>query len=315
MTTSPRTFDLTRMSVSDLRGLAGTIDAIANAAGDMACDEPVRIDLTAGPSISFPLFPTPASAPVQVRADPPADPNSVSARLADLPVTRQIWDDPAPVDSVATFVRQGAAELAAPIPEPSAPQGPRSMERASKNGEPWTNADDDAIIAGVKAHPEMSTNGVSKVIAPQIGRTHGAVSSRLKLHLSDRADRARGQVDLDDVPEETAPVPAPKASPAILPPDAAPIWHREVNAWLNTLGYVAPWSPGIDLDLVTGLARGLKLGAVALDLGIDAADCKARFHDLKLAATPEDGEFGIAQQTRLIEVLRARAERAQQVSP
>ncbi|WP_108482279.1 hypothetical protein [Oceaniglobus ichthyenteri] len=282
--------DFTRMNPDDLRDLVTTLSAMADAASalEYAIGTAPVIDLTGPLMIRCPLF------PAQVDVAGPESFAPVAEAEAHHPDTQENIAEPEkPVEEVTT------------LPTPDAPKGPRALERASKNGEPWTDEEDEAILAAVASQPDASNNAVSKIIGPQLGRTPGAVAFRLKSSLSDRAEAARS----GDEPIEwqPAPEPSPKPAPPVAPPENAPIWHREINKWLDLLGFPAPWSAGVDLDLVTGLARGSKLGAVALDLGIDAADCKARFGKLKLAATPDGGQFGVSEQTRLIEVLRARA--------
>ena len=88
--------------------------------------------------------------------------------------------------------------------------------------------------------------------------------------------------------------PAPPFDPGV------PVWRREVEDRLNSLGNAAPFTPQVDLALLERLARGHKLGWISTDLDIDFNALRARFARLVL-------EPGIVAQERVLTVLRARA--------
>lgn len=83
---------------------------------------------------------------------------------------------------------------------------------------------------------------------------------------------------------------------------------RDLWAHLRGLPRAAGFDPECDLDLVEGLAQGRKLAEVALDLGIDAAACRARFQDLTAPIRTPKGAVEIAGQTALLTVLRLRVQ-------
>lgn len=83
---------------------------------------------------------------------------------------------------------------------------------------------------------------------------------------------------------------------------------RDLWAHLRGLPRAAGFDPECDLDLVEGLAQGRKLAEVALDLGIDAAACRARFQDLTAPIRTPKGAVEITGQTALLTVLRLRVQ-------
>ncbi|TKD17933.1 hypothetical protein FBT96_12375 [Rhodobacter capsulatus] len=104
-----------------------------------------------------------------------------------------------------------------------------------------------------------------------------------------------------------APVAAFKAPIAPLPSVSAqkdepkPLWWRELTEFLGQIGYRGGWSASLDLALVEGLANGRQLEVVADEIGKEVGEAKARF----IALTPNG--VTIERQTRLLQVLRARA--------
>ncbi|WP_444460352.1 hypothetical protein [Rhodobacter capsulatus] len=80
-----------------------------------------------------------------------------------------------------------------------------------------------------------------------------------------------------------------------------PGWWRELTEFLGKLGYRGGWSAGLDLALVEGLASGKQMAVVADEIGKEVGEAKARF----IALTPNG--VTIERQTRLLQVLRARA--------
>lgn len=80
-----------------------------------------------------------------------------------------------------------------------------------------------------------------------------------------------------------------------------PLWWRELTEFLGKLGYRGGWSAGLDLALVEGLASGKQMAVVADEIGKEVGEAKARF----IALTPNG--VTIERQTRLLQVLRARA--------
>ena len=77
--------------------------------------------------------------------------------------------------------------------------------------------------------------------------------------------------------------------------------EKRIEARLDAIGNKGKWSdPADDVFLLTELAKGVKLGAVAIDLGIDAAACRVRFDLL----CPEKTA---AEQAMVVKALRQRA--------
>lgn len=81
---------------------------------------------------------------------------------------------------------------------------------------------------------------------------------------------------------------------------APPASARRVQAHLNALGHVAPWSVARDLDLVQQLARGDCLSDVAERIGVSRDEARARWKAL-LPEVTIDGK------RLLLEELRRRA--------
>ena len=121
------------------------------------------------------------------------------------------------------------------------------------------------------------------------------------------------QAEAAQVVPVAAPVAATPAAPVVrakLPPLdlARGAVQRALWAELNTLGYGGGWSAGLDLDILKGLARGEKIGAIAVDLGFDSAAVQARFarlRDAMLTATCAD-RVTIDGQRALLQALQAR---------
>ncbi|QPM89140.1 hypothetical protein [Pseudooceanicola algae] len=101
---------------------------------------------------------------------------------------------------------------------------------------------------------------------------------------------------------DSAPVPGPLALP-----ESAPVILKVVQAHLNALGYISPWCPQTDHQLIARLTDGLKLPAVAQELGIPVDDCRKRFSAL-CPQTDWDAQL------RLLRVLGCRAGLKQPVS-
>ena len=286
------TYDLSKMTPAQLAELAKQLQTLAGFADGMALQcgvEPV-IDLTSGPMICFPLF---APVPV-VRPIPQA---AAERAVADLPVTRTICPDmqAAKVDPVRRVVPEVTAKVKALPPAPDLHK-PR----------PWTDADEIAVLAAVGRDLGASNMVIARSVARGIGRTPDAVAFRLKTILAERAALLRDSKQAATPPAAQS-EPTPMPSFAIAPPIDASFPYRAVNSCLNGLGYVSPWTPSLDFDLATHLARGVKLPVIALSLDIDAEACAARWKRLKSQATNDNRRFGVDEQTLLLTVLRARA--------
>ena len=150
-------------------------------------------------------------------------------------------------------------------------------------------------------------------IAKALGRKKNAVGVKLYWHLKHKADAAaRPAPPAPDVPLEepsvppvAADVPPPRqAAPrgAAVPFDRdVPYAERKLTAYLNSLGYTAPWDAIKDHRLVSGLLAGRKMLDVssALQIGVDEARQRWRL----LMREPGDLDF----QALLVRVLRTRA--------
>jgi hypothetical protein len=84
------------------------------------------------------------------------------------------------------------------------------------------------------------------------------------------------------------------------PTEIVPMWQRELRALLNAVGYPAPFTPAIDLEILERQSRGEKAHEIALDLGIDVVRLRQRV----IALLPDTG---MQAQARLLGELRLRA--------
>jgi len=220
---------------------------------------------------------------------------------------------------------EGAEAASSPAKDaPVAPvAGGATSKPAGKKPLPplWTEDEDARAI-------EMSVAGMStKVIANTLGRPVEGTKFRLNVKLRDRISAAKRaaaaplQVDPAPAPAD-APVARPEPRPEPRPPAPAtlkpsvhafdasrPLWWRQIEAVLDSIGHKAPWTPALDLELIEELARGRKLAEIAADMRIDPAKVKDRFFTLNPAGRPS-----LVDQERLLQVLRARAAPAAQAA-
>ncbi|MEH6776267.1 MAG: hypothetical protein V7668_20250, partial [Cereibacter changlensis] len=175
-----------------------------------------------------------------------------------------------------------------------------------------------------KAPPPAPAKVPAKAAAP--AKTARFDEHKAELDHLDREERAAAKISNSapapvKVPAKAAaPIPKPPAPPApkitvTAPVSAAvtaekqaePVWHAPIDRHLTTLGYSGGWSAGLDLDLVEGLSKGIKLGMLATDLGLDTSALKSRFTALTACVRDDFGMMTIEQQKRLLTVLRSRA--------
>lgn len=204
------------------------------------------------------------------------------------------WSDDAPGLPVAggspSIPEPAPAPAPEPEPEPVVAPDPVAGRRANV-ARSWTDADDR------RAWDLRQRGMTAAMIARELGRPVEGTGWRLRNVLPAKMaglDQPSRQPD----PVVAAPVlaqqPVPEASDL-------PAWHRAIDAGLNALGYVSPWSAALDLELVERLSRGEKLPVIALDFGIDLGAAKARW----IALTPNG--VSLKFQEQLLTVLRARA--------
>lgn len=231
---------------------------------------------------------------------------------APLPVREPTFDEvctpPGPVwpDEAVTAVpkpkierAEGVAPLAA-VATPARPPHPNA----------WSEDELGVLRAGLAAAVPVSA------LAKKIGRPLPGTQQKIKLlRRAGVLPPGRGKAGAPVAPPvapravPVAPL-AAKAAPASLPvigtvppfDPGKPAWWRQIEAHLNALGHVSPWTPALDLALVEGLAQGTPKNLLADQLGVEVSAIKQRF----IALTP-DG-VTINAQAQLLEVLRAWAE-------
>ncbi|MBL3569899.1 hypothetical protein JMJ94_10370 [Rhodovulum visakhapatnamense] len=193
-------------------------------------------------------------------------------------------------------VRQVARHLGRPMAATSAKFGQmRKRGRSAPNPDPDTAPPTAAKLSQVAAHLSLEERN---------RRMESAVAN---LEARRRKSRA----------PSPKPEPAPAAAPAaVAPPPPAtssqdsgtvpppPCSAREVEAHLNAVGYLAPWTPQADLALVLALVRGDGLSAAATAAGVDRDAAKQRWHVLCPPPVTLD------RQQALLTALRRRAEGA-----
>jgi|GEM_PF-4487117 len=79
-----------------------------------------------------------------------------------------------------------------------------------------------------------------------------------------------------------------------------PPTRAEIEAQLNALGHVAPWTPALDLALVNALRSGSGLPGAAHEVGTTPEQARSRWHDLML-------DTSLTTQAITHEALRRRA--------
>ena len=152
---------------------------------------------------------------------------------------------------------------------------------------------DDAIPTGPQAEPEAAARDLNEA---------AAASSD-----GQGPEDAAGEIP---PPEEAAPSAPPAEAPArAAAPEPPPSWWRPLNARLDEIGNPPPFTREADLALTDALFRGNGIEDIAHDMVIRAIDIRARWRDLRSAATDDDGRpMTLDEQQRLLKVLRARAE-------
>ena len=229
-----------------------------------------------------------------------------------------------PADAGSTSGAGDVVEHEDPAPRADAHQaavqddGPADRQQVDRaapvTGRPWTDeevailvertasaiANASGTVAGIKEAADMigrpfestKTKAYSKSVRPSIdARVKEIFAHRLA------AKAAKGAV------EAPAYMPGPRQAVAERPSESAaivPQWQRELRALLNAVGYPAPFTPAIDLEIIERQSRGEKAHEIALDLGIDVVLLRQRV----IALLPDTG---MQAQARLLGELRLRA--------
>lgn len=308
-------YDLSKMNAHKLELFADEISKVESLVAHlkvMGYDLP--IDLTGAPLLRLPMVKM-----------------SASVVSSETPKTGRLTQDSAPFPVTTTLVAGMQEWVANSDPQPTAQPaakdlGPGVKPKRGKKVD-WTPEEDETAVRLAAQNLDLSQTDLYDLIGRELGRPAGGVGFRCKNALKDRVRIARNNVrqvakktDANPQPvSEPNPQPAPMATSkqagnSIPHPPNAPVWHRELNATLNALGYIDPWTPELDLELVERLGWGATLGMVALDFGIDTAVCKARYVQIKTLAACDSGSFGIDEQTRLLAVLRARVAETQRAA-
>jgi hypothetical protein len=186
---------------------------------------------------------------------------------------------------------------------------------AGRSGGPWTAEEDEKIRAAIRALPGMSAAFITKRLSKELDRTPLAITNRISHNILPAMKGEKAPKSAPSVAPVAAPVvqkpaaPSPAVAPVsaafMPPPDGLPIWQRDLRLAINAIGYPEGHDAETDLELVEELSRGRKVAAVAEDLGLTEAVALARFKALREAAS-FDRPFGLTEQHRLIDELRAR---------
>lgn len=164
-------------------------------------------------------------------------------------------------------------------------------------------------------------------IADRLGRRLQTISLYMSRHLQAKAESAPpaprssspaagGAVTsrvAPQAPKERAVTgPARAVASGIPLPDAAtsdnlPRRRREIRSALSEVPDRDGFDPELDLALVEGLYKGIKVAQLALDFRVDAQQLLKRFREVEGAARGNRDIMPIEDQTYLLEELRARA--------
>lgn len=203
--------------------------------------------------------------------------------------------DPNPAREAATPAEAtaGGNEAHAAAEEvPASSATPAALAADVPRRAPWDNlwtAEEDALILTMSA----AGSTIKQIAASLPHRTAKAVDVR-RQKLRSRGVAAPAAANPVQQPVTAVP-PLPPAPPAAAPSvdavdpipeqpsDAPPLGAMLVGAEqvrLGRLGRWGGWTLDLDLALVAGLTKGMKLAEVAIDIGMDAAACKRRFAEL-----------------------------------
>lgn len=192
---------------------------------------------------------------------------------------------------------QSEAGAATEAPDPEETAREPAPDPEPKTG-PWS---EDEIATATEI---LRKGGVYSDVARALGRTPSHVGwrcNKISKQLRSEAEAKPDPAVQGSAPAEPAPAAGGSPVPAgSTPVTAPPASARRVQAHLNALGHVAPWSAGLDLDLVERLARGESLTNVAERIGVSRPEAIARWKAL-LPEVTIDG------QRLLLEELRRRA--------
>lgn len=300
--------DLTCMNRQDIDGLINALQLAKASIGisDGAIDltGPSIVDLGNPDCLRLPLFDLRGRV---VESVPGAD-------VADL-IARTLSPSPDAAPSAngevvlsATPVPDEAAGEVGTKRLPSAPNpvAKPALPSTNRNGLPWEQWEDDAIIAGRKASKTWGA------IAALIGRTYDATAFR-GVTLKSRITATPSTNVVAPVVIAEAVKPAPAVEPLLDTPapiaevdPAAPVWKRAIHTHLNGLGYAAPWTAALDAAMLIGLGAGRSLADFSEQHDLPLIDVKARFFALR-EPVPERGAMTIEAQKRLTETLKERA--------
>lgn len=197
---------------------------------------------------------------------------------------------------------------AEPQPETAAQAGPEP--EATDRTPDWGPGEDALLLK------ERGRGATFAAIGASLGRTPGACRMRFNKISARAADPSAAEAATAPEPAPsvavaadpalaTAETAAPAAAPDTAPPHAALAGADARVSWrLDQLGYRRGWSADRDLDLAEGLGQGRKIAEIAMDIGLDAAECKRRWFDLCPSG-------GLDEQQQILRVLRHRAAAAQ----
>lgn len=197
-----------------------------------------------------------------------------------------------------------SAATEAPEPEQPAEEPVPDPEPELRTG-PWS---EDEIATATEI---LRRGGTCSDVAAALNRGAPNVHwrcNKIKAQLVAKKDQPKPEPKPEpaaqgSVPPQPAPVaprsPAPGGSSDGVAEQPATV--RQVQAHLNALGHIAPWTAAKDLKLAAGIARGDGLGATAEALGVEKGEALARWKALCPVVT-------IDSQRLLLEELRKRAD-------
>lgn len=163
------------------------------------------------------------------------------------------------------------------------------MKNGSPTGQykvgPWS------VLEIEAAKHILRADGSERDVAVKVGRELNAVSVACK--------KFRREIAREDAERMTKAEPVTKSPPVPVSKDV-PFEERQVEAHLNSLGYVEPWDPDLDLEMAVLIASGTKAAHVADIFELTKTQVIDRWKHLCPVVTIEN-------QKRLLSALRRRA--------
>jgi hypothetical protein len=321
--------NLNNMTLDDLWRLQRTLTSLQDAGQVLR-----RCDESAAREVVFEMVP---GQPLRISASLSlsGQKDLTPAPLDDLPaplIEDAVAAPPACGDSAPVLIVPAAAAAILELPEGCAP--------ALASEAPTAPARHPQCPEGVALGPltemekaaaqRMAKDGFdARAIATKLNRRVQTVALYLNLLARNGATAAAPaapdeQTGPDPVPCAVAPVvmasgesvllealPQPAPAVPVDPPsaDVADLTGRQRSllSHLAALESKDPWTPDVDLALFEGLARGFKLGMVAVDLGVDPREAKRRFDAVVSPVTDMRGNIVLDGQRDLLVALRRRA--------